>query len=96
MVDISESEGRNAVEDYFHINSELKKYSEKLAKVPQIVALTKIDMLDKETLNKKIKEFNEKTGQKAIPLCSIIHEGLDELEASVWQTLEKTPKPAPI
>lgn len=96
LVDISESEGRNAVEDYFHINSELKKYSEKLAKVPQIVALTKIDMLDKETLDKKVKEFNEKTGQKAIPLCSIIHEGLDELEARVWQTLEKTPKPAPI
>ena len=44
LVDISESEGRNAVEDYFHINSELKKYSEKLAKVPQIVALTKIDI----------------------------------------------------
>ena len=96
LVDISESEGRNAVEDYYHINQELKKYSEKLATVPQIVALTKIDLLDEQTLAKKVQEFNEKTGQNAIPLCSIIHEGLDALQAKIWQTLQKTPKPAPI
>ncbi len=96
LVDISESEGRDAVQDYNHINQELKKYSEKLATVPQIVALTKIDLLDDDTLAKKVKEFNEKTGQDAIPLCSIIHEGLDTLQAKVWQTLQKMPKPAPI
>ncbi len=96
LVDISESEGRNAVEDYFHINNELKKYSEKLSNVPQIVALTKTDLLTKEELQNKIKLFEEKTNTKTFPICAIIHEGLEELKNKIWQILEKTPKPAPI
>ncbi len=96
LVDISECEGRNAVEDYFNINNELKKYSEKLSSVPQIVALTKIDLLSEEQLNEKVKLFEEKTNQKPILLCSIIHKGTEELKSKIWQVLEKTPKPAPI
>ncbi len=96
LVDISECEGRNAVEDYLNINNELKKYSEKLSTVPQIVALTKIDLLSEEELNKKVKDFEEKTKQKPILLCSIIHKGIEELKTRIWQVLEKTPKPAPI
>ncbi len=96
LVDISGSEGRNPVEDYFSINSELEKYSPKLATVPQVVALTKTDLLTQDELEDKIKDFESKTKVKAIPICSIIHEGVDELLGKVWQVLEKTPKPAPI
>lgn len=96
LVDISGSEGRDPVEDYFHINEELKKYSKKLANVPQIVALTKIDLLDEQQLKQKVIEFEQKTKQKTLPICSIIHEGIDELKNKIWQVLEKTPKPAPI
>ena len=96
LVDISGSEGRNPVDDYFSINNELKKYSPKLADVPQVVALTKTDLLEEQELKQKIKEFEAKTKVSAIPICSIIHEGVDNLLAKVWQVLEKTPKPAPI
>ena len=96
LVDISGSEGRNPVDDYFSINNELKKYSPKLADVPQVVALTKTDLLEEQELKQKIKEFEAKTKVSAIPICSIINEGVDDLLAKVWQVLEKTPKPAPI
>ena len=96
LIDISESEGRNSIEDYFHINNELKKYSEKLAKLPQIIALTKIDLLTPEELENKIQLFKEKTKTQPIPICSIIHEGIDNLKNEIWKILEKTPKPAPI
>lgn len=96
LIDISESEGRNFIEDYFHINNELKKYSEKLAKLPQIIALTKIDLLTPEELENKIQLFKEKTKTQPIPICSIIHEGIDNLKNEIWKILEKTPKPAPI
>lgn len=96
LIDISECEGRNAVEDYFSINKELKKYSEKLSTVPQVIALTKTDLISEEELKQKMENFEKQTGQKAIPMCSIIHEGIDELKNKVWQVLEKTPKPAPI
>ena len=96
LVDISGSEGRNPAQDYFSINSELKKYSPKLADVPQVVALTKIDLLTEDELTTKIKEFENQTKVKTIPICSIIHEGVDERLGKVWEVLQKTPKPAPI
>ncbi len=80
-------------EDYFKINDELKKYSEKLAGVIQVVALTKTDLLDKETLNEKVAEFKKKTKTNPVLLCSIIHQGLEELKHEIWNALEKAPKP---
>ena len=96
LVDISECEGRNAIDDYNHINTELKKYSEKLAETPQIVAFTKTDLLTPEELAEKQKLFEKQTGTKTICICSIIHKGLNELLDEVWRVLEKTPKPSPV
>lgn len=59
LIDISESEGRNAVEDYKIINRELHNYSEKLSELPQIIILTKCDLLEEKELKKKIKNFKE-------------------------------------
>ncbi len=93
LVDISGFEGRDAVEDYFKINDELKKYSEKLSGVIQIVALTKTDLLDAETLKEKVDEFKKQTKTNPILLCSIIHKGTEELKHEIWNALEKAPKP---
>lgn len=44
FVDVSGIEGRNPIEDFDTINSELKMYSEKLAEKPQIVIANKADI----------------------------------------------------
>jgi GTP-binding protein len=59
MVDISEIEGRDAFDDYIKINRELKNYSEILAKLPQIIALTKIDLLTEEECRLKMEKFKK-------------------------------------
>ena len=59
-MDISESDGRNAFDDLIKINTELNNYSEELGKLPQIIVLSKCDILDEQTLNEKIKSFEEK------------------------------------
>lgn len=97
LVDISESEGRNAVEDYKTINTELKKYSQKLASLQQIVVLTKTDLVSTEELEEKIKSFKtelSKLGEspEIITISSVTNTGLDNLKNKVWQHLEKTPK----
>lgn len=102
LVDISESEGRSAALDYFTINSELEKYSQKLAGLAQIVVLTKTDLLDPETLKDKIEKFKKEIAKKGpknvqvLSISSITNKGLDELKSAVWKLLEKTPKPQPI
>lgn len=60
MVDISGFEGRNPFDDFVKINKELENYSKILASLPQIIVLTKIDLLSEEELNEKIKEFEKK------------------------------------
>ena len=44
VVDISACEDRNPLDDFVKINAELKGYSEKLASLPQVVALNKCDV----------------------------------------------------
>lgn len=96
LVDISECEGRSAVDDYFTINRELEKYSDKLAKVKQIVVLSKCDSLTKEELIKKVKEFEIKTKTKTIQISSVANYNIDYLKTQIWEQLKLIEKPKPL
>ena len=93
LIDISESEGRNAVNDFEVINCELKKYNAELGKTKQIVVFSKCDLLEKEDLNAKIEEFVKKTGVKDyMTISSYTFEGVDDLKKKVLENLKKIPK----
>lgn len=98
MIDISSFEGRDPKDDYEKINKELENYSKVLAKLPQIVVLTKTDLLLEEDLEEKIEEFSKglKKGTVVVPISSITRKGLDELKKEIWKKLEKLPKSKPI
>ena len=95
MVDISQIDGREAVDDYNKINAELKKYSSVISEVPQIVVVTKTDLIDEETLQERLLNFEKQTGKKPIVLASIMHRGIEELLDTLTEVLAKTPKKAP-
>ena len=57
FIDVSGQEGRDPIEDYYTINQELAKYSEKLVKRKQILVATKIDSMQDETNLKKLEEL---------------------------------------
>ena len=95
VIDISESEGRDAYSDYLKINEELKKYDKQLSKLKQIIVANKIDMPDAE---EKLKALREKIGRKhkIIPMSAIIGEGIDALKKAVFETLSKLPPASPL
>lgn len=95
LVDISESEGRSAIEDYKIINKELANYSEKLAKLKQVIVLSKIDLLSNEELEKRKKLFEETLNVKTIAISSVTHQNIDKLLSQVWEILKDIPKPEP-
>ena len=102
-VDVSkETDGRNAVDDYNKINEELKKYSEKLSTLPQIVVLTKADLLPEEELKERIKIFEQSITKNSskkpliLTISSVTQKGLENLKNVVWNHLEKIPKSPPI
>lgn len=86
IVDISEIDGRDSIEDYIKINKELENYSKKLASKPQIVVLNKIDMLyDKENIDK----FEKFIGRKVLKMSVIANEGIDEVIKEAFKLLKE-------
>lgn len=90
VVDISGVEGRDPVEDFKKINTELKNYSEILAKRPQIIALNKCDIFGAE---ENVKIFKKKYGKKykIYQTSSISGEGLEELVKGIFEELSALP-----
>lgn len=87
VVDISGSEGRDPVKDYYKINEELADYSPKLAALPQIVALNKADM----ATNRQIEDFIKETGTKCVAISAIIGQNVDDLIKTIYEELQKLP-----
>lgn len=93
LVDISESEGRSAVDDYYMINSELEKYLPALKDLPQIVVLSKADLLQDSG---KVDEFKKAIGlEDVMVISSITNKGVKELINKIAHKLRDLPKPEP-
>lgn len=82
VVDVSGSEGRDPLEDFEKINSELEAYNPRLLKKPQIVAANKIDMIDEDGPEyKHFKEAIEAKGYKVFPMSAPLNLGVKEVLA---------------
>lgn len=94
VLDVSGMEGRDPIEDFGAINEELRKYSEKLSRKYQIVALNKIDLLmDEETLPRVTAHFEEQ-GYEVFPINALTGEGMESLMERAWYLVENfVPEP---
>lgn len=89
LLDASGSEGRDPYEDYLIINQELKKYSVDIAKIPQIVVLSKTDLIcDKQ----KLDELKSKIKDPVVEISSFQHKGLDDLLTKIRDKIKDIPK----
>ena len=92
VIDVAGTEGRDPVEDFYKINSELASYSEKLASKLQVVAANKIDVMrDEENYNKLAKIAKQK-GYEIYKISAVTGEGLSELFNRVAELLKDIPK----
>lgn len=95
VVDISGVEGRDPWEDFKKINAELKEYSEKLASLPQLVALNKCDIFGAE---ENLKAFRKKCRgkYKLFPITAVTGEGTRELIEGIFEVLDTLPPAEPV
>lgn len=94
VVDVSGMEGRDPYEDFKKINAELKEYSEKLASLPQIVALNKCDVYG---AGENVKAFRKKCRKyKCYPITAVTGEGTRQLIEAIFDILKDLPEPEPI
>ena len=92
VIDVSGLEGRNPVDDFYTINDELRKYSEKLSKRKQIIVANKIDVMQNEQLYKELEELANKQNIEIYKISAATGEGIDELMNRVTQVLKELPK----
>ncbi len=86
VLDASELEGRNIIEDYKILKSELKKYSEKLYNKKHLVILNKIDIsTSKENV---IKFKNEFPNETVILTSAVTKENIKELKYKLKELLD--------
>jgi len=79
IVDAAAVEGRNPVEDFHKINAELKKYSEKLSRLTQILVANKIDLPQAEENLHALEKLAEENNLKFFAISAATHEGTDAL-----------------
>lgn len=91
FLDVSGEEGRNPVEDFYAINKELKKYSEKLATRKQIIVANKMDVVNVDIL-KQVEELAKKEKLELFKISGATKQGVQELIDYVEKTLQTLPK----
>lgn len=95
VLDISQSEGRDVLEDFANINRELFQYSEKLSKRRQIIAANKMDLTGAEDNLARLKEALGDQ-YEIFPVSAATGSGLDLLVLRAGELLrEMGSEPSP-
>jgi len=91
VLDASGIEGRDPVEDYHRIRTELISYSEELGERPEIIAANKCDLPDAEAGMELLKE--QLPSKKILPISAATKQGVSILLQEIAATLKDLPVP---
>lgn len=93
VIDISGSEGRDPYDDFKIVLNELKKHGEGVEKLPQIVVLNKIDLVDDKSKISSFKNKISRLKQKydIVEVSAVANQNLDELLKLTVENLRKLP-----
>jgi len=85
LVDVSSESGRDPVEDFEIICDELRRFDEDVAAKPQIVAASKLDVLDEPARLDKLRRHVRRRRLPFVAISAVTGEGLDELLETIWR-----------
>ena len=92
VIDISGFSGRDPVDDFYKINEELKKYSEKLSKRKQIIVANKSDIMKDENDYKRLEKLAKENDMEIYKISAATNKGLNTLFNRVSEVLKELPK----
>ena len=92
VLDISGCEGRDPIEDYRRIRSELAQYSEKLAELPELIAANKMDITGAEDWLALLREELADSGTEIFPVSAATGKGFEPLMDRILEMLKTLPK----
>ncbi|MSO56443.1 MAG: GTPase ObgE [Acidobacteria bacterium] len=88
LVDVSETSGREPVEDFEAVQRELSLFSVELGAKPQIVAATKIDALGDPALLDRLEKHVQARGLRLVRISAVSGTGINILLEAMWKALD--------
>lgn len=90
LLHLVDATGEHAGKDYKIVRHEIEAYGEGLAAKPEIIALSKVDSVDPETLKKQVERLKRATKQKPLLLSAVSGAGVPEALQALMDVIEKT------
>jgi GTP-binding protein len=87
LLHLVDGSSKDPVENWRVVRGELDSYGEGLADKPEVIALTKADLLDDKQRAKVVKALAKGTGADVFPVSAPLEEGLDTLLDAVIERL---------
>jgi GTP-binding protein len=95
LLDVSGLSGRDPWEDFCIVNRELRAHNERLAELPQLVALNKADMPGADAIVRELAPRLQEAGYPHFSTSALTGEGVQPLLYDVWDRLQQLPAAAP-
>jgi GTPase len=89
LLELTQEEGRDPVHDFDVINAELAKYDPELAKRPQVVALSKLDVTETQDAYTEMKKTFAARGIELHAVSAVTGTGMKALLEVVWMLLSR-------
>lgn len=97
LIEAEPSDGSSPVENYRTIRAELSAYSAVLAEKPEIIVISKADLVLEEDQDRLVREVRAGLqlgrSEEVVVISSAAGMGLEALRNLLWNTLSKSPEP---
>jgi GTP-binding protein len=90
LVDVSETTGRDPVEDFRIVMEELEGFSPDLIRKPMVVAASKVDVAQDKARIDSLKALAAEKGLPFYEISSVTGQGIEDLKYNMAQYLSKT------
>jgi len=90
LIDLSETHGRDPLQDFETVSSELMEFNPKILSKPTLILASKIDAMQSSAKLRKLQKFAEVRGLGFHSISSVTGEGINELKYKVAKLLEET------
>jgi GTP-binding protein len=90
--------GREPATNYDAVRDELASYGAGLDRLPELLVLSKRDLLPKERVEAEVRAWRERLGDRVLGVLAVsaaTGEGLDELRRAIFSNLAEAPASAP-
>ena len=85
LLEADPMDGSTPLENYQVVRHELAEYSQELAEKPELVVVSKIDLVDEQTLRERIAPLEEALGRPVLKISAATNQGLSEMLEACWR-----------